>query len=481
MRKKHNVGNGFNGGMPAGRQSHPAAFAVEGLENRCLLSGSDVVLHWNEILLQSLTSNQHSPRVPLIRNMALVHVAMFDAVNAIDRSYEGYAADVKASSGASQEAAAAQAAHDTLVALYPSRQAVFDAALAQDLAGIPRGRARQGIAIGQEVARQILELRSTDGAADVETYTPPSNDPGQWHPTFPDFSPAAAAHVPSMEPFAIDSAIQFQPGPPPALNTPEYAAAYNEAKVVGAFDAETADRDANGLPDRTAQQSQTALLWRVPLTHHQVWNRVAQDVVRAQDISLVDSARAFALLNMAFNDALQTSFASKFHYGLWRPVEAIRSTADDGNPLTEPEPNWRPLHPGTPPYPSYAGNAATIGAASATVLSEVFGDDVDFDIRWDSYGFPGVTRSYDSFWEAANEEAVSRVYGGIHYTFDSVAGQGIGTGVGNFVLDNFLEAQRKGGGKSKAPAHPFASRAPAARPALRLLDRDDGPQAVWNG
>src|SRR5688572_14807888 len=113
--------------------------AVESLEGRCLLSGSDVVLHWNEVLLQSLTSNQHAPRVPLIRNMALVHVAMFDAVNAIDRSYDPYAADVKASRGASQEAAVAQAAHDTLVALYPSRQAVFDAALAEDLAGIPRG------------------------------------------------------------------------------------------------------------------------------------------------------------------------------------------------------------------------------------------------------------------------------------------------------------------------------------------------------
>ena len=478
MRKKQQMRDGSNCVMPTGWPSQSRGMAVEALENRCLLSGSDVVLHWNEILLQSLTSNQHSPRVPLIRNMALVHVAMFDAVNAIDRSYEGYAADVKASSGASQEAAAAQAAHDTLVALYPSRQAVFDAALAEDLAGIPRGRARQGIAIGQEVARQILELRSTDGAADVETYTP-KDGAGQWHPTFPDFSSAAAAHVPSMTPFAINSATQFQPGPPPALNTPEYAAAYNQAKVVGASDAETADRDANGQPDRTPQQTQTALLWRAPLTHHQVWNRVAQDVVRAQDISLVDSARAFALLNMAFNDALQTSFASKFHYGLWRPIEAIRSELDDGNPQTEREAEWKSLHPTTPPYPSYAGNGATIGAASATVLSDVFGDDVAFTIDWSRYGFPTVTRSYDSFWTAADEEAVSRVYGGIHYSFDSAAGQGIGTNVGNLVVDNFLEPLEKGGGKSKAPAHPFASRAPVARPALRLLDRD-ATQAVWN-
>src|SRR5215207_2119227 len=171
----------------------PSVSTVEPLEGRRLMS-ADVVHDWNEHLLQSLAAQ--APRVPLSRNMALVHVAMFDAVNAIDRSYEPYAADVHASHGASQEAAAAQAAHDTLTALYPSRQAVFDAELAEDLAGIPPGLATQGIEIGQEVARQILALRSNDGSSAIVTYTPPNNDPGQWHPTPPDFSPAASAHVP---------------------------------------------------------------------------------------------------------------------------------------------------------------------------------------------------------------------------------------------------------------------------------------------
>src|SRR5262249_17955056 len=137
------------------------------LDDRCLPS-ANVVLHWNEILLQSLASQP--PRVPLARNLALVHVAMFDAVNAIDRSYEPYAAHVHASHGASLEAAAAQAAHDTLAALYPSRQAVYDTALAEDLAGIPPGRARQGVAIGQEVAQQILTLRGNDGSSAIMTY-----------------------------------------------------------------------------------------------------------------------------------------------------------------------------------------------------------------------------------------------------------------------------------------------------------------------
>src|SRR5688500_14845460 len=205
--------------------THPLHLEV--LEHRCLLAG-DVVLHWNEVLLQSLTSQP--PRVPLARNMALVHVAMFDAVNAIDRSYEPYFADVHASRGASKEAAAAQAAHDTLSALYPSRRPEYDAALAEDLAGIPAGKAPQGSAIGQEVARQILDLRANDGAAAIATYTPPSNAPGQWQPTPPDFSPAASAHVPNVTPFATESSSQFRPVPPPALTSAEYAAAFNETK-----------------------------------------------------------------------------------------------------------------------------------------------------------------------------------------------------------------------------------------------------------
>jgi hypothetical protein len=399
---------------------------LESLDDRCLPS-SNVVLHWNEILLQSL-SNQ-PPRVPLSRNMALVHVAMFDAVNAIDRSYEPYHARVIGSRAASPEAAAAQAAHDTLVALYPTRQAIYDAALAEDLAGIPADRAGRGIAVGQEVARQILDLRSTDGASAIMSYTPPSNDPGQWHPTPPDFAPAGAVHVSQVTPFATESSSQFRPGPPPGLDTPEYAAAFNEAKALGSVNSTA----------RTADQTQVAMLWRQALTNHVVWNRIAQDVADDRDATLVEDARLFALMNMTLHDGLQTSFGAKYHYALWRPVEAIRRAAEDGNPATEADPAWTTLHPTTPPYPTYSGNAATIGATCATVLAGVLGSDaIPFEVRWDAYGFPGVVRSYDGFWEAADELARSRIYGGIHFTFDSVAGQYIGRNVGGYVLDNFL-------------------------------------------
>src|SRR5262245_11548467 len=182
-------------------------FRVERLEDRSVPS-ANVIAHWNEVLLQSLPSQP--PRVPLARNLALVHVAMFDAVNAIDRSYEPYAAEVQASHGASLEAAAAQAAHDTLSVLYPTRQAVFDAALAEDLVGIPPGRRQQGVAVGHEVAQQILALRADDGASAIMTYTPPNTNPGQWQPTPPDFSAAANVHVPFITPFAVDSSAQFR-------------------------------------------------------------------------------------------------------------------------------------------------------------------------------------------------------------------------------------------------------------------------------
>jgi hypothetical protein len=414
---------------------------LEALEGRVLMAQGDVVVHWNELALQSAAVAQ-PPRVPIVRNWAIVQAAIFDAVNAIDRSYEPYAADVHASRGASQEAAAAQAGHDTLSALYPGRQAIFDAALADDLAGIPPGRARQGVAIGSEVARQILALRANDGADAIVNYTPPSNAPGQWQPTPPDFTPATNAHYPLMKTFAIESSSQFRPGPPPALTSPEYAHDLNETKAIGSVNSTV----------RTPDQTQVALVWRVPLTGVTVWNRIAQDLAKSRDTSLPQTARMFALLDIAANDGLQTSFGSKFYYGLWRPVTAIRRADEDGNPATEADKTWTPLHPTTPPYPTYAGNAATLSAANATVLADVFGtNDVPFDVHWDAYGFPGVTRSYNSFSDAADEQARSRIYGGIHFTFDSTAGQQIGRNVGGYVLSHVLMPRGTHAAFSAAP------------------------------
>jgi membrane-associated phospholipid phosphatase len=392
------------------------------------LSGN-VVVRWNELVLEAA---QHAPpsRVPVFRNLALVSVAAYDAVNAIDGSYAPYFAQVQASAGASEEAAAAQAAHDTASVLYPQQRAAFDAELAADLAGIPPGRAAQGIAIGQAVAQQILALRSNDGASAVIPYAPPNQDPGQWQSTPPDFSPATTAHIPLITPFAVPNTTMFGPPPPPALTSQEYADSFNEVKALGSLTSTV----------RTPDQTQVAFLWRLPLTNLQVWNRIAQDVATRQGATLEQTARLFALLDMTQNDGLETSFTAKYHFALWRPITAIRDPRSSLiNPETQSDPTWTTLHPTTPAFPTYPSNAGAEGGTSATILAAFFGtNDIPFEVHWDAYGFPGVTRSYMGFWAAATEEGLSRVYGGIHFPFDVSAGQEIGRQVGDFIFGHFL-------------------------------------------
>jgi hypothetical protein len=436
----------------AGSRPRPTRrLSLEPLEDRCLLSG-DVVLRWNELVLQAA---QHSPpsRVPVTRNLALVHVAIYDAVNAIDRSYAPYFAQVHASRGASEEAAAAQAAHDTAVVLYPSQQAAFDAELAADLAGIPPGLAGQGSDIGRSVAQQILALRSNDGAGALVVYTPPNQDPGQWQPTPPDFTPAINAHVPLIPPFALTSSSQFRAPPPPALTSPEYAADFNEVKALGSLNSAV----------RTTDQTQVAFLWRLPLTNIQVWNRVAQDVAAAQGNTLVQNARLFALLDMAMNDALEGSFESKYQYALWRPITAIRRADEDGNADTQADPNWMTLHPTTPAFPTYPSNAGAEGGSASTLLASFFGTDhIAFQVHWDAYGFPGVTRSYTGFGAAAAEEGRSRVYGGIHFSFDVTAGQELSRHVADYVFANWLRPRDNPSSfRGEGPAAGGAGLAPA--------------------
>jgi hypothetical protein len=415
---------------------------VEPLEERCLLSGN-VVARWNELLLEAAQTAPPS-RVPVFRNLALEAVAVYDAVNAIDRSYAPYYARVPASRGASEDAAAAQAAHDTLVVLYPQQQAAFDEELAADLAGIPPGRAAQGVAIGQAVAQQILALRSNDGAGAVVPYTPPNQDPGQWQPTPPDFSPATTAHIPLMTTFAVSNPSQFAPAPPPALTSQEYADNFNEVKALGSLNSTI----------RTPDQTQVAFLWRLPLTNFQVWNRLAQDMATSHGLTLEQTARLFALMDMTESDGLSTSFTAKYHYALWRPITAIRDPRSDLiNPATQSDPTWTTLHPTTPAFPTYPSNAGAEGGTSAAILDAFFGTDaIPFQVHWDAYGFPGVTRSYSGFWDAANEEGRSRVYGGIHFTFDVTAGHEIGRQVGAYIFSNFLlpvpQSDDGGGGDS---------------------------------
>jgi hypothetical protein len=411
-----------------------AFIGVHATAGRISAQTPNVVIQWNRI-----GQAQYGPGAsPIQRTLSMLHIAMFDAINSIERVYTAYRIEVKASSGASAEAAAAQAGHDVLSALFPAQQATFDAALAAQLDGIPPGLARQGVRVGQLAAAAILAWRQNDGWPAVivpdPTYVLPPF-PGLWQPTPPANSFATFTFYPHVVPFALVTSTQYLPSPPPTLTSAQYAADFNETKRVGSVLSEaTGDRS----PEQTLKTQVFAGV-NTAIGFQHAWNIVAATVAQSQGLSLIDTARVFALLNVSQHDGLQTSFTSKFTYGLWRPITAIRSPLDDLNPATDSDPTWTPLLT-TPPYPSYAGNAACIGAASARALQLGFGrDDIPFSVTYPrTGGLPSVTYSFTGFDDLAVQQARSRIYGGIHYQFDSNASRSACPKVAEWTFANYM-------------------------------------------
>lgn len=397
---------------------------LEPLDERCLPS-ANVVVEWNQILLDTFKAERGSG-MAFGRTGAIVHAAIYDAVNAIDRSHTPFFADVHASRGASMEAAAAQAAHDTLTWLYPSHKAEFDRFLAADLQGIPPGVARQGVEIGKAVAQQIVAWRSTDGAATPLPYTPGSG-PGAWQPTAS--TPPAGTQWGHVIPFCIPSTSEYRPPEPPALDSDQYTAAFNEVKELGALNSTT----------RTAEQSQIARIWygfSGTFTAPAYWNQIAQGISQRYGNSLVEDARLFALINLAQADASFAVWDAKYTFNFWRPITAIRAADTDDNVATVPDTTWAP-YLSTPNHPSYISGHSGNSAGAAAVLAAFFGtDNISFDFTSDS--LPGAVRHYDSFSQALKECGDSRIYSGIHWRFDCDIAQGIGTTVGHYVMDHFL-------------------------------------------
>ena len=396
----------------------------------------NVVIQWNQTLQTLFVET--GPGIH-IRALPMMHIAMFDAINSIEELYTPYLGQVKASHGASPEAAAAAAARDVLTALYPTQQAVFDNLLASQLAGMPPGLARQGVAVGRAAAKAVLDWRKNDGwpatqaaatAPDPTYVLPPF--PGLWQPTPPANSFATFTFYPHVLPFAMLTATQFLPPPPPTVTSARYATDFNEVKTLGSATSAV----------RTAEQT----LWtqvhagvNTQIGFFHVWNRVAADVAQRDGLSLIDTARTFVLLTVGLHDGLQTSFTSKFTYGLWRPVTAIRRASEDLNPATVQEDTWTPLLT-TPTYPSYAGNAACLSAASARALQIAFGrDDIPFTVTYPrTGGLPTETRTYAGFSDLAQQEADSRIFGGIHYRFDNEASQGYCVKAPEFAAEQFM-------------------------------------------
>ena len=412
-----------------------AMVAATGFEVRAKHSSPAVVLEWNQVL-QNTLAVPGNPLTP--RFYAMMHIAMFDAINAIEREFEPYRVRLSREGG-SPEAAAAQAAHDVLVAINQSAVETYDATLAADLGDSPSRFVRRGAEVGARVAKEILAWRENDGWV-VSPFPPYSEPPlpGRWQPTPPANAAATFTHLQHAAPMAALAATQFLPTPPPSLTSARYAADLNEVKLLGKSDSTA----------RTDEQTTIAKLWSGVGTttgFFAVWNNVARDVVQARNLSLVEAARVFALVNVSIHDALQTTQASKFVYGVWRPVTAIRAADTDLNPATDPDPAWLPLIT-TPFYPAYAGNLATIGASAARALQLACEtNDMPVAVTWKQPdGLPDVTRQFEGFWEAAEEEAMARIYGGIHYRFDQEAGQQVGRSVAEFVFVNFMMPRSRG-------------------------------------
>src|SRR6266487_689986 len=384
---------------------------------------ADVVADWNQIALATQAAIPGAIRTPpAARALAMVHLAVFDAVNAINRRFTPYAVEALADPGASPEAAAVAAAHAVLVNLYPSRQADLDAAYAASLASIADGNAKtEGISVGQSVAAVILALRSSDGSALTLPYTLPPG-PGIYQP-----DPAALFVAwGRVTPFALKSGSQFRADGPPALSSGEYAADYNEVQSVGALNSAT----------RTADQTEAAIFW---MENIQIpFNRIARIAAAAKQTSLSDNARLFALLNLAGVDTTIAVMDTKYTYNFWRPREAIHAGDTDANDQTIADLTWTPLtYIGV--HPDYNSQHSAYGGAAATVLASLFGTD-DFSFAITTSTAPGgVLRSYDSFSQAADENLNSRVWLGAHFRTACRHGLNQGKQVANYVIHHFLQ------------------------------------------
>jgi PAP2 superfamily len=391
------------------------------------------VVQWNKnLLLIVRTPGAQPATIHSTRSFAIMHAAIYDAVNAIDGGHKPYLVHLTGvSTSASQDAAAAQAAHDVLVSLYPTFQPTFDKELQDSLAQIPDGTAKtDGISIGANVAAQILSIRSNDGAnaapipyvfgtAPGDYQSTPPNNPKQ-----PQFT-----HWSHVAPFALDRADQFRPGPPPALTSETYTDDFNEVKSLGVMNGTAA----------TADQMLTGHFWNGAIQDY--WNEITQTAAIDHNLTTAQSARVFALLNLTLADSVIAFYDAKYTYNFWRPVTAIRAADTDNNPDTTADPNWLPEVGNTTPDPSYPGAHAVISAAGAEVLDSFF-KPKRFDFSVTSEVMPGVERSFKGFSEAAEEATLSRIFAGVHFRSDLTTGHQLGSEVADFVVDNFLTPQK---------------------------------------
>jgi PAP2 superfamily len=386
---------------------------------------ADVVTDWNNAALDAIRVERTAPPI-VSRSLAILHVSIYDAINGIARTHEPYLVESAVSSSASREAAASAAAHQALVNLFPANASVFDALYAAILGPPPYGPQKTaGIVWGEFVANQILAARANDGSNAV-VLPPGGSGPGVWVPTPPAFSPYLLPQWGFVVPFAMSSSSQFRPPGPPSLDSQQYADDYDEVKELGAAVGST----------RTDEQTEIALFWadgagtETPPGH---WNSIAQIIADTRGNTLEENSRLFALLNIAIADAAICAWDAKYTFNFWRPVTAIA--------FAEPELYWMSFIV-TPPFPDYVSGHSTFSGAAATVLPLFYGTE-DLPFTTGSDFLPGVYRSFATCLDAAEEAAVSRLYGGIHFRSANEDGLQAGISIGEWTDTHYLRPKNR--------------------------------------
>jgi hypothetical protein len=440
----------------------------------------DSVRYWNRVAIDA-SGLDHTPVAPgearifgeqfgparASRAMAIIHIAIFEAVNAIAGGYRSYTGTLHAPKSSSMTAAIAQAAHDTLVALFPSQAVTFDTLLAEDLKSIPNGRGKKdGIDLGQRIARGILDLKNNDGSEhaepriDIDFFTDP--EPGKWRQDPISQIPLAlGARWAEVKPFVMKGASQFRVPRPPSLGSRAYAAAYDEVKNLGGDGVTT-------QTVRTREQTEIGTYWAYDGTPSlcappRLYNQIAVQIAEQMGADAVEAARLLALLNISLADAAIAIWESKYYYQFWRPVTGIREAdagtgptgKGDGNRRTVGDPTFTPLGAPasnlngpdfTPPFPAYPSGHAGFGGALFQTLRRFYGTDrIAFTFVSDEFNGstldnqgnvrPLLPRSFASLSEAEEENGQSRIYLGIHWAFDKTQGIAQGRRVADYVSD----------------------------------------------
>ncbi|MET0675978.1 MAG: vanadium-dependent haloperoxidase [Bradyrhizobium sp.] len=393
-----------------------ALFAVVAIATACAgTARADVIMDWNA-KADAIAAEQKFLPTTQTRTMSMMHIAMFEAVNAIDRRYAPYRLDLSADRSTSREAAAATAAYNILVSIYPDQKAALDTTLAASLSGIPdtEGKTR-GIELGKAAAAGIVALRANDGIDATETYRPPTR-PGAYVPTVVPVGSTMGATTP----WVMNSGSQFRPAPPPALASETWTKDVNEIREIGARNSTV----------RTAEQTTIGRFWFV--VGPPSFNAIVRQAASAKRMDVVDCARLYALAEIAANDAIVAVFEAKYHYNFWRPVTAIRNADITQNPATPREASWLPLGE-TPMHPEYPCAHCIVSAAVSTVLQQVVGNEFG-EFSMTSPTAPGVTRKWTRLQDYSDEVANARIYAGFHYRFSTEVGKDMGRKIGDLTI-----------------------------------------------